>query len=360
MRILVDNTGIHSVARCLERQAKGEVDVLGLLQFATQLVFCDVVAIGGYESDEVKVRSRRVLEEVVAVGICKEAIEYVEYTEEEWVKGTLRVAKAFAEDFQELFPQDVGNLTATAPDFDNRSVIPDAGVHELIADHHSETELGERAAKALGRRAVGLVEYSLAACPALWGVVRKEYVDRGGWSATTTANLAVLIRVCRNTDAAIETQAHYAPAVARARLLRCHGTLIQERLASLVAEAASKLARCQIRAPSIEQVLTREAKGDPRAVLTEAVKLREKAKPLRAVLRKVTRNLVDGDDDSALVFENQMMGIDDFRTGWGNLFDGKAGFKSFSHQQWVDWVRKNDTQELWKEWLSYIEERYGY
>ncbi|MFC1737971.1 hypothetical protein ACFL1G_02850 [Planctomycetota bacterium] len=53
-------------------------------------------------------------------------------------------------------------------------------------------------------------------------------------------------------------------------------------------------------------------------------------------------------------------GIDDFRTGWGNLFDGKAGFKSFSHQQWVDWVRNHDSKERWRDWLLYIEQRYGY
>lgn len=53
-------------------------------------------------------------------------------------------------------------------------------------------------------------------------------------------------------------------------------------------------------------------------------------------------------------------GIGDFTEDWSCLFDGKAKFATFTHQQWVDWVRKNDNQERWKEWLSYIEQRYGY
>lgn len=53
-------------------------------------------------------------------------------------------------------------------------------------------------------------------------------------------------------------------------------------------------------------------------------------------------------------------GINDFTKDWACLFEDKAQFATFTHQQWVDWVRKNDTQGLWKEWLSYIEERYGY
>jgi len=54
------------------------------------------------------------------------------------------------------------------------------------------------------------------------------------------------------------------------------------------------------------------------------------------------------------------IGIDDFRTEWNHLFDGKAEFKSFSHQQFVTWIRENDSDSKWKDWLSYVKKRYGY
>lgn len=52
-------------------------------------------------------------------------------------------------------------------------------------------------------------------------------------------------------------------------------------------------------------------------------------------------------------------GINNFTTGWGPLFNGKAGFATFTHQEWVKWVRDNDTSSKWKDWIKYIKDRYG-
>lgn len=53
-------------------------------------------------------------------------------------------------------------------------------------------------------------------------------------------------------------------------------------------------------------------------------------------------------------------GIDDFTTGWTDLFVGKTIFKTWTHQQWVDYVRANGSGDVQKDWLTYIKERYGY
>jgi hypothetical protein len=52
-------------------------------------------------------------------------------------------------------------------------------------------------------------------------------------------------------------------------------------------------------------------------------------------------------------------GIADVRQ-WGQLFDGKASFAVFSHQQWGAWVRAHSAGGQWTNWLSYVESRYGY
>lgn len=52
-------------------------------------------------------------------------------------------------------------------------------------------------------------------------------------------------------------------------------------------------------------------------------------------------------------------GIDHF-SNWGQLFTGKAEFATFTHQQWVQWVRDNDDKNQWCGWLNYISQRYGY
>lgn len=53
-------------------------------------------------------------------------------------------------------------------------------------------------------------------------------------------------------------------------------------------------------------------------------------------------------------------GIDDFTEGWAEIFEGKTQFATFTHQQWVEWVRNHDGQRRWQGWLEYIENRYGY
>lgn len=53
-------------------------------------------------------------------------------------------------------------------------------------------------------------------------------------------------------------------------------------------------------------------------------------------------------------------GVDDFTTGWGPLFTGRATFATWSHQDWVNWVRQQDTNGQWGDWLAYVQTRYGY
>jgi hypothetical protein len=50
-------------------------------------------------------------------------------------------------------------------------------------------------------------------------------------------------------------------------------------------------------------------------------------------------------------------GIGNFTTDWGPLFEGKAEFATFTHQQWVEWVFNNKTG-IWQDWLDYVNKRY--
>ena len=53
-------------------------------------------------------------------------------------------------------------------------------------------------------------------------------------------------------------------------------------------------------------------------------------------------------------------GVEDFPAQWGRLFDGQASFASFTHQEWVRWVRDNDADHQWADWLDWVAERYDY
>ena len=53
-------------------------------------------------------------------------------------------------------------------------------------------------------------------------------------------------------------------------------------------------------------------------------------------------------------------GINDFQTDWGNMFEGKTTFKTWTHQEWVQFVRENQKHGEFDDWLGYLKERYDY
>ncbi len=53
-------------------------------------------------------------------------------------------------------------------------------------------------------------------------------------------------------------------------------------------------------------------------------------------------------------------GVSDFTTEWGKLFTGKVLFKTWAHQEWVEYVRQNGKGPQQNEWVDYMNSRYGY
>ena len=53
-------------------------------------------------------------------------------------------------------------------------------------------------------------------------------------------------------------------------------------------------------------------------------------------------------------------GINDFQTSWATIFEGKSMFKTWTHQEWVQFVRDNQINGEFNRWLEYLKERYDY
>ncbi|MDD4223896.1 MAG: hypothetical protein PHD87_04860 [Candidatus Cloacimonetes bacterium] len=51
-------------------------------------------------------------------------------------------------------------------------------------------------------------------------------------------------------------------------------------------------------------------------------------------------------------------GVQNWTETWGKLFQGKAQFYSWTHQDWVQFVRKNQLNGSCQKWLDYVQERY--
>jgi hypothetical protein len=53
-------------------------------------------------------------------------------------------------------------------------------------------------------------------------------------------------------------------------------------------------------------------------------------------------------------------GIPDFTKDWESVFTGKSLFKTWKHQEWVDYVRQNGSDMFQQDWVDYLHQRYGF
>lgn len=65
--------------------------------------------------------------------------------------------------------------------------------------------------------------------------------------------------------------------------------------------------------------------------------------------------------NTTLISSLKTSGVKDFQTGWSKIYKPGANFISWHHQEWVEYVRNHfkGSEEI-KDWLSYMQNRYGY
>jgi hypothetical protein len=66
----------------------------------------------------------------------------------------------------------------------------------------------------------------------------------------------------------------------------------------------------------------------------------------------------DGRNET-LMESMKLTGINSIKNEWKKLFNLKSDFITWEHQDWVEYVRKNNTEQFEKDWLKYMNERYG-
>jgi len=64
--------------------------------------------------------------------------------------------------------------------------------------------------------------------------------------------------------------------------------------------------------------------------------------------------------NKALINSLKSTGVNNFATDWETIFSGNTIFKAWTHQEWVEYVRKNASGSFQSDWLSYVNRRYGY
>lgn len=294
MKLFLDNTGLHSVGRCLDGYAKGELDIAGLLQFATQLVFSDQLFYAAFCSAGVTARSQRVNEQVSELGVGSEVLCLSPSDAVSYERAGLSAAERLAGDLKFAF---VGTTTESVP---IATCLPDLNplrdrgygkIHRAleIGNDSSRSELSVEGAD---MRLVGSAARLVTMSDNLW-LQASRLARSKSWKKEDTAKLVALLRCYLNQELAMllsqseHDSVNYCPSVARARIIEGQDAYVLSKLTELIGEAAQKLDRIKLEAPPVALALALRAKGDPKAVITEALVARESATELRRYLREV-------------------------------------------------------------------------
>lgn len=291
MALFVDNTGLHSAGRCLAGESIGAIDVRGLLQIGTEIIFSDIV-VSGYEYKSVRDESEHVLELIKKLGVEASCIRTVMFSSHNYAKACNEAAQKFSKDFDTCFP---------FAGFSNKNLIRAAWPKVPVAVDNFK-ELSQRlidgtctkderdaAADILAAgRAVASVCYMLSTCDDLLAKIR-DFRKRERWTNALTDQLIIGLRYYANEELALagENRHIYTPAVARAEIVRKGIRLLSQRLSHVIDRVSEELsAPFPIPVPSVAGALVYLSKGDPRAVISEAARLRDIATDLRAYLRE--------------------------------------------------------------------------
>jgi hypothetical protein len=304
---MIDNTGLQSTGLALEGYGRGEVDVLEMLQLTTFIVFAEQIATGGYEVETVTRKTREVGDRLSAFGLEQDFIYQSFVTPNHFASICETAALDCSEDlFYEFQPkkESVGGLYPAALQLQELNVrFP--MISRLISREMSEQELAVYRREALDMKKAGAVAYMIASCLELRETVR-QVLTAHELSADLINQLDAFCRLYLNSVLASQQGSIYSPAIARARLIRRNYSSPIATLSTAFDNVTAQLKTEPLHLPSVAAYLVLKAKGEPKAVIQEAIELREKTHELRQWLTRLTEMSISESPDQRSEASNEV------------------------------------------------------
>jgi hypothetical protein len=296
MKLFLDNTGLHSIGRCLDGDAKDELDIAGLLQFATQLVFSDELFYATFCSTEVAARSQNVSKQVSKLGVSSDVLCLSPFDAVSYERAVLAAAERLAGDLKFAFARTTTESVLIATGLPDLNPLEDRHYDRLHRALKSGTDgsRSELSAEGADIQLVGSGARLVAISDNHW-IEASRLAQNKSWKKADTAKLLVMMRCYLNQELATllsqseRDDVDYSPSVARARIIQAQDAYVLGKLSEIIGLAAHKLDGIKLEAPPVALALALKAKGDPKGLIAEALIAREKAAELRRYLRKVVK-----------------------------------------------------------------------
>jgi hypothetical protein len=295
MQTWIDNTGLHSAGLCLDGRANAshDLDVRGLLQLATLLVFSNRIELCEFGRDPVNDRSREIAESLVSIGVAREALSVVTISEGDYARACNAAAEAVAAELEGPWTSNEATLLGLeAPDVPKGPLEGQIRFMELAltADQTTLVEVRESALRGEPPEAL---DFMAAASVGLREVIRRLVKATPSWSPQDSYQLGVVLRYHLNEALAQATNSRYAPAVGRGRVVERRSAYALELLGDAVTRVAGELRGAPLGISSTSSALLARSRGEPAAIVSEALELRQRSKPLRDALLRWSQTFDD-------------------------------------------------------------------
>lgn len=319
MYAFVDNTGIHAVGRCLDgisKRGEEDADVKGLLQFASLLVFCNRIYVSEFEEEGIRSRTSEIVANLNDIGVEKNLVQSVFQDARAFAALAPHIANNIADDISFLHVPSSGySLSPRLVTPDIR--FPDDDFRQYAGDFlrsMTEETVDDDVAKSfLSNRSGGGMHYLIYGSERLRNKLRESkefFLSTGNHSASLVTHFRCRMNQhfaahCSQSFFSNLNEVWYIPSISRAHLIAEQTTFLLDKLNDIVGEAAMKLNQRPLPAPPVAAAIALRSKGEPIAVVQEALRSREKASDLRAHLAKVTLKMCLWDGQTLLFEELQ-------------------------------------------------------
>jgi hypothetical protein len=287
----IDNTGLHGAGRCVTGSAETGYDLRSFLQLAVLLVFSDRLAWGNFESRQVEEESLRYQREFSKAGVQGAIADRNFVGQGGYQSACDRAAEAAVASFRfEFRPGARAAAGVALLDLPRGAEHHSKALIRLIRSEDPE-EIAHVRRDALNSKAPGAVKYMLAANPELRKMARERLARDQSWTPGDSFDFEGYLRALLNRELATQHRGLYVPAPSRAALIHVADRQTIELLQAHVSVVAKELrqqqrplAEVENPVPRVADALISLARGSVTGLLEQAMRFRERAKPLRDYL----------------------------------------------------------------------------
>ena len=289
MKLLIDNTGLHSAFRTLFSDVVSETDVKGLLQLCNLIIFSNEIHLAGCEDEDVKSHTAEIINKLYSLGVGKEAL-FVDELDLELFKVACQNTVDISMDNSNFRIDNNKQVEQSALRPDNlntNSLEFQQDFSVLLNPNLSDSELTDLSKTYLERKMDGVIHYMICISPKMrQGLI--NYCNNQKVSKNELMQLTTYLRFNLNEQIAKLKRYNYTPAVGRAELIRNDNDFILNELSNVIDNSITEYNGIQIDTPSLTKYLITTSKGSPYRMIEHALIAREKSTDLRNWLFSLT------------------------------------------------------------------------